>query len=96
MKIEDDKLTLPPAAELQTGFDLFYQRRSLRRTYQYEIEGEQFSLTICKDQAESVDACDRDTTGTESKELKVSIQTTIRFFTCDFRPIRRLYNSKFI
>lgn len=55
MKIEGDQLRLPPASELQDGFDLFYKRRSLRKTYQYEMsDGEQFNLTVCKDQATNV------------------------------------------
>ncbi|CAH3144164.1 unnamed protein product [Porites lobata] len=55
MRIEGGQLRLPPASELQDGFDLFYKRRSLRKTYQYEMsDGEQFSLTVCKDQATNV------------------------------------------
>ena len=54
MKIEDGQLILRPASELQEGFDLFYKRRSLRKTYQYEMDGEQFSLTVCKEQATNV------------------------------------------
>ena len=55
MKIEEGQLVLPPVSTRPDGFDLFYQRRSLRKTYQYEMDGEQFSLTVCKDQAEIVD-----------------------------------------
>ena len=54
MKIEDGQLSLRPASELQEGFDLFYKRRSLRKTYHYEMDGEQFSLTVCKEQATNV------------------------------------------
>ena len=55
MRIEGGQLRLPPASELQDGFDLFYKRRSLRKTYQYEMsDREQFSLTVCKDQATNV------------------------------------------
>ena len=50
MKIEGDQLVLPPVSELPDGFDLSSQSCSLRRAYQYEMEGEQFSLTVCKDQ----------------------------------------------
>ena len=57
MKIDGDRLILPPASQLQEGFDLYFHRRSLRRTYQYEMEGEQFSLTVCKEQATNVDPC---------------------------------------
>lgn len=55
MKIEDGQLVLPPVSERPDGFDLFYQRRSLRKTYQYEIDGEEFSLIVCKDQANTAD-----------------------------------------
>ena len=54
MKIEDGQLILRPASEFQEGFDLYYKRRSLRKTYQYEMDGEQFSLTVCKEQATNV------------------------------------------
>ena len=55
MVIEGDQLRLPPASELQDGFDLFYKRCSRRKTYQYQMsDGEQFSLTVCKDQATNV------------------------------------------
>ena len=55
MRIEGDQLRLPPASELQDGFDLFYKRCSRRKTYQYQMsDGEQFSLTVCKDQATNV------------------------------------------
>ena len=55
MKIEEGQLVLPPVSARPDGFDLFYQRRSLRKTYQYEMDGEQFSLTVCKDQAHTLD-----------------------------------------
>jgi len=35
MKIKDGQLILPPVSERPDGFDLFYQRRSRRRTYDY-------------------------------------------------------------
>ena len=60
MKIDGDRLTLPPASQLQEGFDLHFQRRSLRKTYQYEMDGEEFSLEVCKEQATNVDPCDLD------------------------------------
>ena len=71
MKIDNGKLTLPPASELQDGFDLFYQRRSLRKTYEYEVEGEQFSLTVCKDQARNLCPSDTDTRNIEEIPAKV-------------------------
>ena len=60
MKIEEGQLVLPPVSSRPDGFELFYQRRSLRRTYQYEIDGEQFSLTVCKDQANTVNTDETD------------------------------------
>lgn len=71
MKIYEGRLMLPPASELQDGFDLFYQRRSLRKTYQYEMDGEQFSLTVCKDQATNVDPCDPDVSNVDGILAKV-------------------------
>ena len=58
MKIDGDRLILPPASQLQEGFDLHFHRRSLRKIYHYEVEGEQFTLKVCKDQATNVDPCD--------------------------------------
>ena len=60
MKIEEGQLMLPPVSVRPDGFDLFFRRRSLRKTYQYEIDGEQFSLTVCKDQAHKVDPDETD------------------------------------
>ena len=55
MKIDEGKLTLPPVSERPDGFDLFYQRRSQRRIYEYEMEGEQFTLLVSKYQDKTVD-----------------------------------------
>ena len=71
MKIDGDRLTLPPASQLQEGFDLYFQRRSLRKTYQYEMEGEQFSLKVCKEEATNVDRCDFD--GINPGEIPVKV-----------------------
>ena len=38
MKIEEGQLTLPPVSEQPDGFDLFYQRLSRRRVYEYEMD----------------------------------------------------------
>lgn len=78
MELDKHHLTLPPASELQDGFDLFYQRRSLRKTYQYEMEGEKFSLTVCKDQARSVDPCDPNTGDMDEIPTKVFYAFCIR------------------
>ncbi|XP_020632537.1 uncharacterized protein LOC110069365 [Orbicella faveolata] len=71
MKIEEGQLVLPPVCERPDGFDLFYQRRSLRKTYQYEIDGEQFSLTVCKDQANNVDIDETDVKSFDETPLMV-------------------------
>ena len=75
MKIKDGQLTLPPVSERPDGFDLFYQRRSRRKTYEYEMhfkddntenggagtgEKEQFSLLVSKYQEKTVDAAETD------------------------------------
>ena len=60
MKIEEGQLVLPPISACPDGFDLFYHRRSLRKTYQYEMDGERFSLTVCKDQANTVETNETD------------------------------------
>ena len=73
MKIEEDRLVLPPVSARPDGFDLFYQRRSLRKTYQYEIDGEQFSLTVCKDQAITVDPAETEARDVHTAATKVSI-----------------------
>ena len=72
MKIEDGQLSLRPASELQEGFDLFYKRRSLRKTYQYEMGGEQFSLTVCKEQATNVCSYEPDAGNIDEIPPKVS------------------------
>ena len=79
MKIDGDRLTLPPASELQEGFDLHFQRRSLRKTYQYEMEGEQFSLIVCKEQAINVDPCDFDriNIGEIPAKVLLNLQATV-------------------
>lgn len=80
MKIEDGQLSLPPASELQDGFDLFYKRRSLRKTYQYEMpDGEQFSLTVCKDQATNVCPYEPDASSIDDIPSKVFHQC---FLSC--------------
>ena len=60
MKIKESQLTLPPVSELPDGFDLFYQRRSRRKTYEYEMDEEKFNLLISKYQDKTVDAAETD------------------------------------
>ncbi|KAJ7323758.1 hypothetical protein OS493_030883 [Desmophyllum pertusum] len=73
MKINEDQLTLPPVSEIPDGFDLSYKRRSLRRTYQYEMDGEQFNLTVCKDQEKTVDPVETDASGFDETATKTDI-----------------------
>ena len=73
MKIEGDRLVLPPASARPDGFELSFQRRSLRKTYQYEIDGEQFSLIVCKDQANDVDPFETEAREVHTVATKVSI-----------------------
>ena len=77
MKIEGDRLVLPPVSARPDGFDLFYQRRSLRKTYQCEIDGEQFSLTVCKDQANTVDPVETEVRDVHAAATKVSTANLI-------------------
>ena len=79
MKIKEGQLTLPPVSERPDGFDLFYQRRSRRRIYEYEMHfnedententaagaggKEQFSLLVSKYQEKTVDAAETDACG---------------------------------
>ena len=71
MRIDGDRLILPPASQLQEGFDLYYHRRSLRKTYHYEMKGEQFSLIVCKEQATNVDPCGFDRSNVDEIKEKV-------------------------
>ena len=81
MRIEGDQLRLPPASELQDGFDLFYKRRSLRKTYQYQMsDGEQFSLTVCKDQATNVCPYEPDASSIDDIPSKVFHQCFYNYF----------------
>ena len=73
MKVEGDRLVLPPASARPDGFELSFQRRSLRKTYQYEIDGEQFSLIVCKDQANDVDPFETEAREVHTVATKVSI-----------------------
>ena len=58
MKIKEGQLTLAPVSVRPDGFDLFYQRRSRRRMYEYEVDDEKFTLLISKYQEKTVDAAE--------------------------------------
>ena len=63
---------LPPVSARPEGFDLFYQRRSLRKTYQCEIDGEEFGLIVCKEQANRVDPVETEVRDVHTAAMKVS------------------------
>ena len=76
MKIDQGHLKLPPNSEPPDGFELFYHGRSFRRAYQYPAtDGEQFALTVCKDQAINVNTDQRDEGSFDETEVKVPIAT---------------------
>ena len=71
MKIEEGQLTLPPVSELPDGFDLFYQRRSRRKLYEYEMDDEKFTLLISKHQEKTVDAAETEANDFEDIDSEV-------------------------
>jgi len=71
MKIKEGQLTLPPVSERPDGFDLFYQRRSRRRIYEYEMDDEKFTLLISKYQEKTVDAAETEATDFDEIESEV-------------------------
>jgi len=88
MKIEEGQLTLPPVSERPDGFNLFYQRRSRRRIYDYEMHfkddntensgagaggKEQFSLLVSKYQEKTGNAADTDASGFDEIATKVML-----------------------
>ena len=76
MKIDQGQLKLPPNSELPDGFELFYCRRSRRRTYQYEkTDEEQFALTVCKEQAKDINIDHNDVWSFDETEIRVRITT---------------------
>ena len=75
MQIKDGQLTLPPVSERPDGFDLFYQRRSRRRIYEYD---EKFTLLISKYQEKTVDAAE-----TEASDFD-DIDTEVLYYITKF------------
>jgi len=73
MKIKEGQLTLPPVSERPDGFDLFYQRRSRRRIYEYEMDDEKFTLLISKYQEKTVDAAETEATDFDEIESETDI-----------------------
>ena len=81
MRIEDGQLKFPPISELPDGFDLFFQRRSIRKTYRYEDDGDMFTLTVCKDQSKEVNADQTDAYSFNESEGKVLLIIHKQFST---------------
>ena len=71
MKIKEGQLTLPPVCERPDGFDLFYQRRSRRRIYDYEVDDEKFTLLISKYQEKTVDAAETEASDFDEIDTEV-------------------------
>jgi len=71
MKIEEDRLTLPPVSERPDGFDLFHQRRSRRRIYEYVMDDEKFTLLISKYQQKTVDAAETEASDFDDVDIDV-------------------------
>ena len=71
MKIKKDQLTLPPVSERPDGFDLFYKRRSRRKIYEYEMDGEKFTLLISKYQEKTVDAAETEASDFDEIDTEV-------------------------
>ena len=81
MRIEDGQLKFPPISKLPDGFDLFFQRRSLRKRYEYEDDGDMFTLTVCKDQSKEVNANQTDAYSFNESEAKVLLIIHKQFST---------------
>jgi len=71
MKIEEGQLTLPPVSERPDGFDLFYQRRSRRKLYEYDMDDEKFTLLISKHQEKTVDAAETEASDFDGIDTEV-------------------------
>ena len=71
MKIKDGQLTLPPVSERPDGFDLFYQRRSRRRIYEYEVDDEMFTLLVSKYEEKTVDAAETEASDFDEIDTEV-------------------------
>jgi len=71
MKIEEGQLTLPQVSERPDGFDLFYQRLSGRRVYEYEMDDANFTLLISKYQEKTVDAAETEASNFDEIDIEV-------------------------
>ena len=68
MKIREGQVTLPPVSERPDGFDLFYQRRSRRRIYEYD---DKFTLLISKYEEKTVDAAENEASDFDEIDTEV-------------------------
>ncbi len=73
---------MPPVSERPDGFDLFYQRRSLRKIYEYPMDEEQFSLLVSKYQEETVDPVETDASSFD--EIATEVFFNFQNFTWKF------------
>ena len=55
----------------QMGLTFFFSGRSLRKRYEYEDDGDMFTLTVCKDQSKEVNADQTDAYSFNESEEKV-------------------------
>ena len=83
MTIKEGQLTLPPVSERPDGFDLFYQRRSRRKIYEYEMEDEKFTLLISKYQEKTVDAAA--TEASDFDEIDEEVLFLFQNLHCNYR-----------
>ena len=86
---EEGQLTLPPVSERPDGFDLFYQRRSRRRIYEYD---EKFTLLISKYEEKTVDAAENE--ASDFDEIDTEVLFLFPKFTLDlacFLVLRNLF-----
>ena len=63
------------------GLTCFFQRRSLRKRYEYEDDGDMFTLTVCKDQSKEVNADQTDAYSFNESEGKVLLIIHKQFST---------------
>ena len=82
MEIKEGQLMLPPVSERPDGFDLFYQRRSRRRIYEYEVDDEKFTLLVSKYQEKTVDAAE--TEASNFDEIDAQVLFYLAQFTAEY------------
>ena len=63
------------------GLTFFFSGRSLRKRYEYEDDGDMFTLTVCKDQSKEVNADQTDAYSFNESEAKVLLVIQKQFST---------------